>query len=55
MADIRAALTIITFVMFPAPTAQDAATGGKDHEIAKKLYMNNKEVKKDSAAEIAVL
>lgn len=37
MADIRAALTIITFVMFPAPTAQDAATGGKDHEIAKKI------------------
>ena len=56
MADIRTALTIITFVMFPAPTAQDAATGGKDHEIAKKNYIwNNNEVKKDSAAEIAVL
>ena len=37
MADIRTALTIITFVMFPAPTTQDAATGGKDHEIAKKI------------------
>ena len=37
MADIRTALTIITLVMFPAPTAQDAATGGKDYEIAKKI------------------
>lgn len=35
MADTRTALIIITLVMFPAPTAQDAATGGKDHEIAK--------------------
>ena len=39
MADTRTALTIITLVMFPAPTAQDAATGGKDHEIAKKNYI----------------
>ena len=37
MADIRTALTIITLVMFPAPTVQDAATGGKDYEIAKKF------------------
>ena len=33
MADIRTALTIITFVMFPAPTAQDTATGGKDRYV----------------------